>query len=72
MSVFGVSGESKATTPQAAIAVTESGYGEGDVPSEPTPTEYEQLVSIANATKQLAQSVRTDADNGAFKGDKGD
>ena len=72
VSVFGVLGESKATTPQARVKVTESGYGTGDAPSEPTPTEYEQLVSIANATKQLAQSVRTDADNGMFNGDKGE
>ena len=72
VSVFGVLGDSRATTPQTRITVTESGYGEGDVPSEPTPTEYEQLLSIANETKQIAQSVRDDADSGAFKGDKGD
>ena len=72
VSVFGVLGESKATTPQARVKVTESGYGVGDTPEEPTPTEYEQLLSIANATKQVAQSVRTDADSGMFKGDKGE
>ena len=72
VSVFGVLGDSRATTSQATVRVTESGYGTGDAPTEPTPTEYEQLVSIANATKQAAQSVRTDADNGVFKGDKGD
>ena len=72
VSVFGVLGDSRATTPQAVITVTESGYGEGDAPSEPTPTEYEQLVSLANETKSIAQSLRDDADNGVFKGDKGD
>lgn len=72
VSVFGVSSESRATTQQVSIKVTESGYGTGDTPAEPTPTQYEQLVSIANATKQVAQSVRTDADNGVFKGDKGE
>lgn len=72
VSVFGVSGDSRATTPQARIMVRESGYGEGDMPSEPTPTEYEQLLSIANETKQIAQSVRDDADSGAFKGDRGE
>ena len=72
VSVFGVSGESRATTQQASIKVTESGYGTGDTPSEPTLSQYEQLVSIANATKQVVQSVRTDADNGVFKGDKGE
>ena len=70
-SVFGVLGDSRATTPQVKINVWESGYGEGDLPSEPTPTEYEQLVNLANKTKQIAQSVRDDADSGFFKGEKG-
>ena len=69
VSVFGILGDSRATTPQAAIRVIKSGYGEGDEPSDPTPTEYQQLVNLANETKEIAQSVRTDADNGAFKGD---
>ncbi|MDY4181214.1 MAG: hypothetical protein SOY13_06340, partial [Pseudoflavonifractor sp.] len=72
VSVFGVSGDSRATAPQAAIRVIQSGYGEGDEPSDPTPTEYEQLITLANETKEIAQSVRTDADNGVFKGEKGD
>lgn len=72
VSVFGVLGDSRVTTPQAAIRVIQSGYGEGDEPSDPTPSEYEQLVNLATETKQIAQSVRTDANNGAFKGDKGD
>ena len=72
VSIFGVLGDSRATTPQAAIRVIQSGYGEGDEPSDPTPTEYQQLVNLANETKQIAQSVRTDADNGVFKGEKGD
>ena len=72
VSVFGVLGDSRATTAQAKINVRESGYGEGDVPSEPSPTEYEQLLSIATETKQIAQSVRDDADSGSFKGEKGD
>lgn len=69
VSVFGILGDSRATTPQATIRVIKSGYGEGDEPSDPTPTEYQQLVNLATETKQIAQSVRTDADNGAFKGD---
>ena len=72
VSVFGSLENKRATTTKAEIRVTESGYGTGDAPSEPTPTQYEQLAGIANATKQVAQSVRTDADNGVFKGDKGD
>ena len=79
VSVFGVSGESRATTQQASINVTESGYGTGDAPAEPTPTQYEQLIGIANEMKQLAneamqiaKSVRTEADNGEYDGEKGD
>ena len=72
VSVFGVLGDSRATTPQVRIIVKESGYGEGDAPSEPTPTVYEQLINLSNETKEIARSVRTDADNGVFKGDKGD
>ena len=72
VSVFGVSGDKRATTQIAQVSVKPSGYGEGATPAEPTPTEYEQLVTIANSAEQLAQSVRSDADSGAFKGDKGE
>lgn len=72
VSVFGVSGDKRATTQIAQVSVKPSGYGEGATPAEPTPTEYEQLVAIANSVEQLAQSVRSDADSGAFKGDKGE
>lgn len=72
VSVFGVSGDKRATTQIAQVSVKPSGYGEGATPAEPTPTEYEQLVAIADSAEQLAQSVRSDADSGAFKGDKGD
>lgn len=72
VSVFGILGDSRATTPQATIRVIKSGYGEGDEPSDPTPTEYQQLVNLATETREIAQSVRTDADNGVFKGEKGD
>ena len=72
LSVFGVSGDSVATTTEAEIRVLQSGYAEGDEPSDPTPTEYQQLINLVNETKQIAQSVRDDADNGVFKGDKGD
>lgn len=72
VSVFGVSGDKRATTQIAQVSVKPSGYGEGATPAEPTPTEYEQLAAIADSAEQLAQSVRTDADSGAFKGDKGD
>lgn len=72
VSVFGVLGDSRVTSTKAEIKVIESGYAEGDIPTTPTPTEYEQLLNLANATSIIAQSVRNDADNGLFKGDKGD
>ena len=72
VSVFGVSGDKRATTQIAQVSVKPSGYGEGATPAEPTPTEYEPLVALANSAEQLAQSVRSDADSGAFKGDKGE
>ena len=72
VSVFGVSGDKRATTQIAQVSVKPSGYGEGAAPADPTPTEYEQLVAIADSAEQLAQSVRSDADSGAFKGDKGE
>lgn len=69
VSVFGILGSSRVTSTQASIRVKQSGYGEGDVPPVPTPPEYRQLIILANETKQIAQSVRDDADNGAFRGD---
>ena len=72
VSVFGVSGDSRVTSAEAIIKVAESGYTKGDFPTNPSPTEYEQLLNIAAETKKIAQSVRTDADNGNFKGEKGD
>ena len=45
---------------------------EGAEPTDPTPSVYEQLIEIANQTKDIAQSVRDDADNGKFKGEKGE
>lgn len=72
VSVLGVMGDSIATSAEAVVNVTESGYTKGDFPIAPTPSEYEQLLNIAEETRQIAQSVRDDADNGNFKGEKGD
>lgn len=38
----------------------------------PTPDEMQQILTLMQNTLETAQSVREDADNGAFKGDKGD
>lgn len=60
------------TVSQASVTVNKSGYSEGAAPEEPTKEVYSQLVSMATETRALAQSVRQDADNGAFNGKKGD
>ncbi len=72
ISAFGVLGDSLVTTTEVEITVIKSGYALGDAPHNPTPSEYQQIIELAEKTKQIAQSVRTDADNGLFKGDKGD
>ena len=71
VSVFGVLGNSRITTAPATIRVIQSGYGEGAEPANPTPGEYEQIISLVNQTKEIADSVRLDADNGAFNGKDG-
>lgn len=43
----------------------------GDDAYPPTPGAYEQLVEIAENAEKIAQSVRDDADKGAFDGKKG-
>lgn len=40
-------------------------------PSDPTPTEYEQIIVLSLETMKIAQQVRTDADNGKFNGATG-
>lgn len=72
LSAFAVKGESIATATKAEVTVLKSGYAEGEAPSEPTMTEYQQIINISAETKEIAQSVRDDADNGLFKGEKGD
>ena len=78
VSVFGVKDGKRLTTTRGEVAVLESGYELGDGPSEPTPTEYERIITIMEQTNAVAETLREDADNGMFngkdgeKGDKGD
>ncbi len=72
LSVFGICGERLATSTKEKIIVLQSGYALGDKPNEPTPDQYSQIINLLNETKQVAYSVRNDADNGVFKGAKGD
>lgn len=72
VSLFGTNEKSRVTSARAVVRVTESGYEKGDASSAPTPEVYEQLVSLAGKTRQIAESVRADADSGKFKGDTGE
>lgn len=72
ISVFGIKDESIITTDEKNIVVRESGYKRGEVPEEPTPTDVERIIGIATSAKNVADSVREDADAGLFKGEKGD
>jgi hypothetical protein len=45
---------------------------DGIAPQPPTPSEYSQLIQLAEETKEIANSVREDADNGVFDGEKGE
>ena len=45
----------------------------GGEPSEPpTPDQYDQMIALAEQTKEIAESVRRDADEGKFDGDPGE
>ncbi len=72
LSVFGNEGDTLATTANGFVTVIKSGYEEGVSPKEPTPDEYSQIITLMTETKDIAQSVRDDADNGLFKGEKGE
>ena len=72
VSVVGISGESTITADTKRVIVRESGYIQGQTPSEPTASEYERIAQLAAEASDIAASVREDADNGLFKGDKGD
>ena len=72
VSVFGLCGTRRVTSTRAIVKVLESGYEEGDTPNEPTPDAYDQIIQIMTDTQTIAQSVRDDADNGIFNGEKGE
>ncbi len=71
VSCFGNFEGSTVTSTAAKVRVRKSGISDGVAPSAPTPSEYEQLMSIAEQTRDIAQSVRDDADSGVFNGNDG-
>ena len=56
VSVFGINGEMRITTDTAYITVHQSGFAEGETPSDPTPTVYEQLLGKINVVADTANA----------------
>lgn len=72
VSVVGYKGEDvRITTNKYFITPGESGYVEGETPSEPTPDVYAQLTGMVKEAIDTADSVRADADAGVFDGKPG-
>ena len=55
----------------AEVGKIEPGAAPGEPAQPPTPGVYDQILAAANQAKQLAQSVRDDADAGRFDGAPG-
>lgn len=56
------------TANRVVVDIVKSGYKESDASVPPSPDVYQQLVELAEDTKEIAQSVRDDADAGKFDG----
>ncbi len=54
------------------VSVNSTMSGDTVAPSEPTADVYTQIYELAQNACDVAQSVRDDADSGAFDGEKGD
>lgn len=70
---FSVSGERenyRITTDIESFYNGETVYG-GEPSEPPTPSQYDQLIALAEQTKEIAESVREDADAGEFDGPPG-
>lgn len=59
------------TTP-ILLNVAQAGGRDGDAPPYVPPDAAGQIAAVAAEARDIAQSVREDADAGLFKGDKGD
>lgn len=66
VSICGNKGDSFITTDEVFVPVKESGFAQSGTPLVPTPDEYAQIIAIVNEIREVAQSVRDDADNGVF------
>lgn len=71
---FSVAGERedyRITTDIESFYNGETVYG-GEPSEPPTPSQYDQMIALAEQTKEIAESVRRDADEGKFDGDPGE
>lgn len=59
------------TANSASIRISKSGYQDSDASVPPTPDVYQQILENVENTKQIAQSVRDDANTGKFDGEDG-
>lgn len=59
------------TTP-VLLNVTQAGGRDGEAPPYVPPDAAGQVMAVASEAREIAQSVRDDADAGKFKGEKGD
>lgn len=53
------------------IVINKAGMSEGGTPLEPTPDAIQIIINTAQQAKDIAQSVRDDADAGKFNGERG-
>lgn len=71
VSVYGSAGTKRITADVINIPVAVSGYKDGQTPEPPTPTVYDQIISLCGEARDTAQSVRDDADKGKFTPKRG-
>lgn len=69
--VMGVKDNVTRTTNVLRYEIEHGAITAGVEPPEPTPSIYEQILETVKSTKQIAQSVRDDADAGMFDGAPG-
>ena len=68
---YGTSGDKRKPTMYAPSRLVYRGAEQASASVEPTPDVYSQILELASNTKEIAQSVRNDADAGAFDGAQG-
>ncbi len=66
---YDTASSTRITVASCPVWVGKSGYA--CAPPPPSPTVYEQMIAVSAETKDIAQSVRADADAGVFTPQKG-